>query len=221
MTRKIALPGFALWIVMSIFSVAWAQDEDFSVTKPVPSSSVLLQVNTADPREFDPFFLHANPGPFVWSSFSGRIGQGDHTVDFYGGLVSETESWMVGEGLSTGLLHSSATYRYHGLLGGVVRPVARLSVGTGQYWGQPIDGSFLGYAGGLYSYVMPEAGVEIVVRIKGHGYGIGVTAAYRTTLDMEMQRIHWDDKYTGGPFDPRSGADSLDEWITHIYPIFE
>ena len=63
-----------------------------------------------------------------------------------------------------------------------------MGTGAGQSWGQ-YGAAFNGYSSGMYSYVMPEAGVEIVYK----GVGVGVTAAYLYTLDMEVSKLNWDD----------------------------
>lgn len=168
----------------------------------------------------DPFATQWAPGPFVWSSFYGQMERGPHLLQTQGSLSTIEENLHFEDDLLTGMFQSSVTYRYRGLFGGVVRPVARFTAGTGQYWGMPQTGGFSGYPAGLYSYAVPEAGVEIVFRYKGHGYGVGITGGYRMTVDMEIQRIMWDDEYTGGPFDPTRG-DNFGEWFANVYPIFE
>jgi hypothetical protein len=92
-------------------------------------------------------------------------------------------------------------------------------VGAGQTWGSADGPGFNGYTPGAMTYAVPEAGVELTVKINGHRVGVGVTEAYMWQMQTEFYRQ--DDKYTGGVFAPQTGPNSWQDWFTKVYPIFE
>lgn len=94
---------------------------------------------------------------------------GPHEVVLEGGSQSGLARLPGGASQPFQEMNSTLTYRYKGFLGGVVRPVVRMTAGSGR---TPLPGS-LGL-GPSYGYLSPEAGVELVYK----GYGIGMTMGY-------------------------------------------
>lgn len=153
---------------------------------------------------------------FTWSYFGGHFEKGAHTIDISGGTSTMFEPYDMGDSLQTGLFNTTITYRYHGLFGGIIRPVARFSTGANQSYMSTGGYGFGGYSPGVTTYAVTEAGVEIVIE----GVGIGVTAA--KVWQMDSNFYMQDDKYTGGLYTPTlQGREAFEDWFTNIYLILE
>lgn len=156
-------------------------------------------------------------GYYPWGTFSAQKVAGNHEFTINGATMGYHEPLLFGYSDPMWAFGSSVTWRYKGLFNGIVRPVARFSLGTGEAWDSPGGSSFHGYTPGLSSYAVGEAGVEFVYK----GYGVGVTAGYKRQMDTDMELRMRDDELTGGPFAPRTGPASFEDWIWSIYPIIE
>ena len=183
-----------------------------------PSASILLfradRLPVVYPRAF-PATAPGTDGPFPWSAWRWAYANGDHSLEFTGGLTSVAGPRFLGDGLPTEVLTSSLTYRYR-LFGGVLRPVARITVG-GARWYDPVGGGSLrGFESNGDFFAAAEAGMEIVVR----GYGVGVTAAYVLPAGMD-RALAMHDKHKGSrTFDP-DRTDFLKHWRFNVYPIID
>lgn len=186
--------------------LATEQDAQFTLSNPVLVNS---------PWAVDSFAQHG--GNVQWSAFQGTFLTGEHDLLLTGGLTSWQDRLNFGGDLSTGQFSSTLTYRYNGIFGGMVRPVARFTAGAGQWYDQVNGPGFLGYGDGWTAFARPEAGLEFVYA----GYGLGVTVSYVKTYDTYQLIMMHDDKYTGGPFAPQPGHNNLDQWLLNIYPIIE
>lgn len=130
-----------------------------------------------------PFELDPLTDSITWWGYRYRRYLGDHSLEVSSGLSSYGQALAYGDNVTTGAFSSSVAYRYHGLFGGVIRPVARVTLAGGQDL-RPLDAAaFQGYQTGYYGMVVPEAGVEIVYK----GYGIGMTVAYPMQVDFSSQ----------------------------------
>ena len=212
-----------LFVIVPMFflfpSFIEAQDNQGSVpTSDTFGNFINFKLN--DPQSLTSSLIFSssliNQEPFQWSSFYGQKAYGPHSFQIFGGLTSRIEPLTIGDPISAGTLQASVMYRYHGLFGGIVRPVTRFTVGIGQYW-RPIGGisSFHGYSAGLSTYAMPEAGVEIVYK----GVGVGMTVAYPFAIEDYFPGKD----LTGYPFPPRSHKKNLnfDQLFKNIYLILE
>jgi hypothetical protein len=207
----------AIFLCLLIPVVAFAQNE-----QAVPTTGEIDFTKEDHPSwamTLDPFSTRLSTGPYVWSAFHKGWEFGDSKVDLFGGLSTSPESMAVGDDLSVGHFSTTAQYRYDGILGGAIRPVGRFTIGAGQVWA-PLSGpGFSGYGGGMMGYVMPEAGVEFTVKIKGRRVGVGVTEAYLHTVDSFGSNT---DDITGpGYLGPQTSPSDFADWFTKVYPIFE
>ena len=158
-----------------------------------------------------------NPGTFVWSTYQGYLEKNYHALTLTGTISTVDEPSIYGEPLPSDKFFSSVTYQYKGLFNGIIRPVARVSMGAGKAYFMP---GGAGLRTGLDAVLVSEAGIEIVIPVGGgHGVGIGVTAAYQVPINswMAMQ----DDKYTGGPFAPDQMQNNWGQWFANMYLIVE
>ena len=214
---------FALWLLVApaiagfVPGFALADEAAAPATPQTPSSSIeLFRADHAAAFPLD--FYQSAPGtgaPYPWSAWRWSYTSGGHSLDFTGGLTSRVGAPLLGEGLSTDVLSSSLTYRYR-LFGGILRPVARLTVG-GARWYDPVGGaSMRGFQSTGALFASAEAGLEIVVR----GYGVGVTAMYVAPIAFD-QALAMHDKHKGPrAFDP-DRSDFLKQWRLNVYPIFD
>jgi len=171
---KRSLLVIALVWMLYLGGAAFAQSEDDAATTLQTSPSTMIM----PPFEPDPL-----TDSITWWGYRYRRYLGDHSLEVGGGLSSYGQSLAYGDNVATGAFTQSVAYRYHGLFGGVIRPVARVTLTGGQDL-RPLDAdSFRGYQTGYYGLVIPEAGVEIVYK----GYGIGMTAAYPMQVDFSTQ----------------------------------
>lgn len=133
----------------------------------LPEGGKLDLALPADTRPNRPLWFN----PKLYSFQSTLYRQGPHEISVEGGSSQVVMRSPLGLMDLQSELDASLTYRYKGLFGGVVRPVARLSAGAGQgLWaGHPGSGGL-----GRYSYVAPEVGFEIVYK----GVGLGMTVGY-------------------------------------------
>lgn len=156
-------------------------------------------------------------GAVQWSSYHGQIWSGNHQFQTYGGLVSDQRQLFFGSDISSGMFQHSFVYRYHGLLGGIVRPVARATFGTRQSFA-PLGGpTFAGYDDYWTGFARAEAGVEIVYQ----GFGVGYTYGYQWTQDMNLMLGNEDIVGPDSPFAPQPGMFDLDQWIQNFYLVIE
>jgi len=164
---------------------------------------------------YDPFYTTPETGPLQWYYFKREKLIGSHLWTLSGGSTNLPLTGALGDPLATGMWNTSIAYRYEGILGGFIRPVARFTVGGGQYWLPSGDRLINGYVDGMSAYAMPEAGVEFVY----HGKGIGMTVSYPVVMDV----YHPDADITGFPFPPRSQQNAInwDQLLKNIYIIWE
>ena len=134
----------------------------------LPEGGKLDLALPADQRPNRPLWLN----PQLYSFQTTLYRQGPHEVTVEGASSQLVLRSPYGLPERQNSLDASLTYRYKGLLGGVVRPVARLSSGSGHFATPGVAG--LGGAMGRYSYVAPEVGLEIVYK----GVGLGMTLGY-------------------------------------------
>ena len=205
----LAIAGFAP-------GLALADETAAPATPPTPSASI--EVYRADLSIAPLDFYQSAPGtqgPYPWSAWRWSYTSGEHSLDFTGGLTSRVGAPLLGEGLSTDVLSSSLTYHYR-LFGGVLRPVALITVG-GARWYDPVGGASLrGFQSTGALFASAEAGMEIVVQ----GYGLGVTAQYVVPVAFD-QALAMHDKHKGPrTFDP-DRADFLKQWRLNVYPIID
>ncbi|MDP8222260.1 MAG: hypothetical protein P9L99_02785 [Candidatus Lernaella stagnicola] len=211
----------ALWLVFIVLLLGApvsAEDDTLTSTPPKTDFFQFTYSNEVwrDPA-LDPL---ANsliaPGPTRYSNFYGRWVSGDHRIDFGGGLTGFTDRYAYGEMMDGSAFTGSIAYRYHGLFGGVIRPVARFTAGAGQDYRQVGGPGFVGYGSSGTAFFASEAGLEIVYK----GIGIGVTEAYVVT-----QRYDFFDPAADvtGPavFNPTPDWGNWSEWLTNFYLIVE
>jgi hypothetical protein len=215
-----------LLILCLVAPAAWAQDDDDAspLTPPslaeAPRSNFLQFSSTNTPwvdPALDPLTTDViSTGWTNWSSFHGRVLQGHHQFDLNGGLSGFNEIAVPGEAMQAGVFMSSVTYRYTGILGGVIRPVARFSAGGGQDWG-PVGGrGFSGYGAYGTAWVAPEMGIEIVYK----GIGIGVTESYVWRQNFDTM-VGNEDVVGPGILNPQPDLTNWSEWLTNFYLIVE
>jgi len=127
-----------------------------------------------------PVSLTSQPAYIQWSAFRANLYEhGPHKIIFSGGLSSGQAPLAFGDPAWAGYFQSSVTYRYSGLFGGIIRPVARFTLGANQGFHQA-QSNFSGYRSDWNSYAFSEAGLEIVYK----GYGVGMTAGYAWPIDF-------------------------------------
>ena len=162
----------------------------------------------------DPFSSTLMPGPIQWSYFHQNLMRGPHEFSIDGGAFSRPETMAVGDPMMMGNFRTSFTYRYHGLFGGVIRPVTRFTIGTAQSFGPAGGTQFQGFSDAWMGYAMQEAGVEIVYR----GVGVGMTAGYVWTMPLDG---HNED--VTGPYVPEMNPRGFnwDDLWKNIYLILE
>lgn len=143
----------------------------------LPDGGKLDLALPSDTRPTRPLWFN----PQLYSFQSTLYRRGPHEISLEGSSSQVTLRSRLGLADLQSELNSSLTYRYKGLFGGIVRPVARLSAGAGQgLWvGQPGGGGL-----GRYSYVAPEVGLEIVYK----GVGLGMTVGY-PVMSSQTQRL--------------------------------
>ncbi len=152
------------------------------------------------------------PGPTQWSAYHARWLTGDHQFDIHGGLTGGKSPYAYGEMMDSGAFVSSMVYRYNGLFGGVVRPVARFTAGVGQDYRALGGPGFAGYGMSGTAFVAPELGIEIVYK----GVGIGITQTQRQDFFDPSSDV------TGpGVLNPQPNLSNWDEWLTNFYLILE
>lgn len=152
------------------------------------------------------------PTTTVWGAFGRRWTRGDHELTVSGASFTEWDPFYVGGTLPSDAFVTSIQYRYRGILGGAIRPVARFTTGVGRGYADPgVNTS--GFHDGDYAFAMPEAGVELVYK----GYGVGMTAGYFWYASNWSQ----DDElnpYSGTPY---PGSFDWDQLIKNIYLVAE
>lgn len=214
------LRAFILMICAGLLCVSdsFAKEEP---SPPVKPSAGWFQLTDYYKDSQSPFLgsmsKQMTPGRFVWSTYQGYLEKNYHTLSFSGSMSTVDEPSLYGDPLSSDKFFSSVTYQYKGLFKGVIRPVARVSLGAGKAYYLP---GGPGLRTGLDAVLITEAGIEIVIPVGGgHGVGFGVTAAYQVPIDSwtTMQ----DDKYTGGPFSPTDRFGSWGQWSANMYLIVE
>ncbi len=197
-------------------SFALAADlEESSPEAPAVESWRLIRTDALNIQpDFDPNLPNYYAGPYYWSRFNRRYGNSLHEFTVNGGLSTWWEAQPFGEDAPLSGYQGTFTYRYHGLFGGVIRPVTRVTVGTRQ-WMEPggPPGSFDGYRAGTSTYFIPEAGVEIVYK----GYGLGMTASY-PFID---QPAPWEEALTEERITPQNRAQILEALIKNLYLVIE
>jgi hypothetical protein len=196
-----------------------------SSNEPTPDAAEATPTPTLDFRH--PSLLADSPPPafdsYIFTSPFGSTTQayvtkrdlwasGPHQVELSTSLVSAPLALTPGDPLSTGMFNSSLTYRYRGLFGGIVRPVARMSVGGAQLW-LPARGAGGGLTDALTPYAVPEAGFEIVYK----GYGVGMTVSY----PMALQPYDAEQKFSGYEFAPQHRGFNWDQLLKNIYLVVE
>ena len=162
--------------------LAFAQDSS-PTPGPSPSSYYLWDFTSPQgrPVTYMPYnFISGDLAawPTEWSYYRREYHYGSNTLVVSGGADSVAGALFPGDPLYSGSVFGSVTYRFDGLFGGFVRPIARMTVGVSQYWSPLSPVAFQGLSTGAYAYATPEAGVEFVYE----GYGVGVTASYPIPL---------------------------------------
>ena len=125
------------------------------------------------------------PLAFSYSSTTLKHREGNHSLTFSASSTQYSETGPPGFNLPVAGGAMSLTYRYHGLLGGIVRPVVRLSSGIGQVW--HINTPWDGYENMWQPWVMPEAGLEIVYK----GVGLGFTTGWQFTNEPDERELYY------------------------------
>ncbi|HPQ67947.1 MAG TPA: hypothetical protein PKW95_02385 [bacterium] len=204
-----------LMLTMLPLTVALAEDddggdEDITLTNN-PFETQAITTNAPQPV-LPPW----SNQPLQWTIYYNQLAWGANTLQTVGVLDAGSQDALFGDELGTAMMRQSITYRYHGLLGGVVRPVARFTVGAGQ---TPLPLSGVGFHGynDIYSgYAYSELGVEVVYK----GVGVGYTYGYLVSRDLGMAN---DADITGppSPFAPMPGSFNFDDWLNNFYLIFE
>jgi len=202
---------FPLLFFIICFSISHADNEDGSGSMYIVTTDTPPETPVNDILSSQMDFRR-----FTWAYFGGHFEKGVHTIDITGGTSTMFEPYDIGQSIQTGLFNTTITYRYNGLFGGAIRPVARFSTGANQNYMNAGAGGFAGYAPGVTTYAVTEVGVEIVIE----GVGVGVTAAKMWSMDSSLYMQ--DDKYTGGMFTPTlQGREAFDDWFTNVYLILE
>ncbi|MCC6156434.1 MAG: hypothetical protein IT350_00150 [Deltaproteobacteria bacterium] len=150
------------------------------------------------------------PGYVQWGGFERRFGTPTHDFRWIGAGTTGFAP-ATGGAVGSDLLYTGLVYRYHGLAGGVIRPVMKMNAGAGRAAIPTADG----FARESVEFLAPEAGVEIVIK----GYGLGMTVAYPIPLEPWER----DDQKTGYPFPPgrNQGPIGWDDLWKNIYLIVE
>jgi hypothetical protein len=198
-------------IALLALTAASALGDDATAQAPTTSLVLAPPPNIAEVMTSPP----ASTSLLPWSAWRWEYAEGNHRLTVDGGLTSRYAPSFFGEPTATDVLASSITYRYS-LFGGVVRPVARLTVG-GARWLEPTGGAgFTGMTSNGTLFASAEAGLEIVVR----GYGLGATAGY--VIPVAFDRVlAMHDKHSGpAELDP-DRADFMRQWRWNVYPIIE
>ncbi|MBZ0270837.1 hypothetical protein K8I61_02285 [bacterium] len=222
MARVNVLITCVLAAVLAIAMSAAAKD---GATGPAESGNAL----TLAPRtNVDDLYITA-PGNFdTFSTDSGalfkmrretlyRRGPFDVVLDggSYGAFSTRTPfASPFGAPFGTDVGYTSVTWRYHGLFGGVVRPVMRMT-GAGGTVALPADMTASAFDTGRFGMLVPEAGVEIVYK----GYGLGMTVSYPLVNAWDGTAAD----VTGHFPDPRDRPDGVrweDLW-KNVYLIVE
>ena len=131
--------------------------------------------------------IYEDHGPlaFHYSYTMLRKQEGNHSLSFSGASMQYND--LVPSGVTVPMTGGSMvlTYRYHGLLGGVIRPVVRLRTGVGSTW--DVD-AFRGRHNPLFRpWVMPEAGFEIVYK----GVGLGFTTGWQFANQPDERELYY------------------------------
>lgn len=150
-----------------------------------------------------------------WSFYHAQYVTGPHRIDVYGGLTSYNDRYAYGEMMDNGLLSTTIAYRYMGIAGGSVRPVARFSAGGAQGWRAMGATGFGGYASGADIFASSEFGMEIVYR----GIGLGVTEKYLWT--QRLDAIGNEDITGPAALNPQPDFKNWNDWFTNFYLILE
>lgn len=154
------------------------------------------------------------PSP-QWFQYQREFNKDDHSVVFETNSSSAPDDFDPSGELTAASIRSSVTYRYNGLFGGIVRPVGRFTVGSGQVWMPSGGQNFRGYTSDMLYYAMPEAGVEFVYK----GVGVGMTAGYVLVLDAP----DFGGDVTGPQRPWNQGPSALDwkNFMKNFYLIYE
>ena len=208
-----------LGLVFLASSIPAMAEEEEANDAPVPPSSELYFAPEEPPAWTltRPVPLQWTYGSFYWTHPHREWTSGAHSFE----LESSATNWMqdpgFGDAVPVGFLQTSFTYRYRGLFGGIVRPVARFTVGAGQWYGALGLPSLNGYDSAWTAFAAPEAGLEFVVR----GYGVGATASYVWTMNLMAGGYDLHDDLTGGPPIEESATDFLRNLRYNVYLIRE
>ena len=209
-------------LVLTPLLVLAAEDEPDDSVDLMQSPTGVLDISLFEFEDTNwsyttrPLYDSLIDGPIYWSRFQGDYFSGPHHFQVLGGSATYTDPFGFYQDLPINSFQTSFTYRYHGLLGGIVRPVMRVTTGVSQRYDPIGAGSFSGLYSGYTGYVVPEAGLEFVIR----GYGLGVTASYPMTWDlMNPETMH--DDLTGGPLSPRPDLFDPRRIRYNLYPIIE
>ena len=126
-------------------------------------------------------------GPLAFSYTCTKLERrvGDHSLTFNASSVSYSQNGPPGFDVPVAGGAMALTYRYHGFLGGIVRPVVRLSSGISQVW--HINTPWEGYNNMWQPWVMPEAGVEIVYK----GVGLGFTTGWQFANEPDERELYY------------------------------
>ncbi len=208
----------ALLVLVPAGFVAAADEATPADAGPVPPLIMppLHRDADSDAPPVNSYFVQPFPGLIEsYGTSYTALRDGPHQVAVGLGSVNYPTGAPWSGDLYSANLGSSVTYRYMGLFGGIVRPVARFSVGAAQTW-SPVGGrSTLGYADTWTPYALPEAGLEIVYK----GVGVGMTVSY----PLFVEPYDPDKKFGGGYLPGRFRQRGLDwsQLLKNIYLIVE
>ncbi len=215
----IKFPALTMWLALLLvasasFSFAADVAESSDSNQPLES----WQLVRSDALNIRPDFYPGAPdfyaGPYIWSHFSRRYGNALHEFTVNGGLSTKWEDLPYGEDIPLSGYQGTFTYRYHGLFGGIIRPVTRMTVGTRQWIdAEGLPGNFDGYMMGTTTYFVPEVGVEVVYK----GYGLGMTASY----PIVDQPAPWEEALTKERITPQGRDQILEALFKNLYLIVE
>jgi hypothetical protein len=197
-------------------AIAEAQSAADAEATPPPAMTFPPLNKGADEAPPTPYFVNPFPGtPQFYSTSFGVWSSGAQQVVWTNNLFESPQNLPWGGPLATANFQSSVTYRYAGLFGGIIRPVARFSVGAGPMLTGVGRRTFGGVADAWTPYAMPEAGLEIVYK----GVGVGMTVSY----PLIVEPYDAGKKFTGGWMPARFRREQLDwgQLIKNIYLILE
>ncbi len=145
-------------------------------------------------------------------SLGGR--QGDHSLLFTAATSESSRNSPNGARLPVNFGFAGLEYRYHGLFGGIVRPVLRLSGGAQSMY-LPSGPSV--FQPGFGRYAAAEAGLEIVYK----GVGVGFTTGYQWIDEQEERTFHLPVPAKGRRNKGADWSKLLNHAIKRIYLILE